>query len=605
VNGGAPLEGGGGAPGRPRGGRRRISPSLLLFFLAIGLRLLYLYDLKDYEFLDRLQLDPLAYDLKAKAIGEGESPAPGRPYYQSPLYAYFLAGVYALSGESQAAARLVQVVLGGIAVVLLARLGASLFGRNAGWVAGLAAALYAPFPFYEAQIMKTSLGVFLALAGTWLLLRRDSRASALGAGFLIGCAALVRENDLLFLFLAAVSVAWGVEAGKGSLRRALLVLLGGGIALAPVAVRNRVVSGEWILITSQGGQNFYIGNNELARGTYTELPFVRPDPRYEEEDFRAEAARRLGRDPSAAEVSRYWYGEAFRWMRGAPGEALALLLRKAGAFWNRLELPDNENFYYMRDRFFSLRLFPVTFGWVALFGIVGMIACLPRFRSLFLLYAGVGGTFAGLTAFFVVSRYRLPAVPFLILFAAEGARVALASLRERRPARSAALAGAFVLSGALVFLARPIDFDPRTDGYLPLHVNRAMLFAEAGERGPAIEEYRAALRLAPDRPSIRKRLALLLLEEGRKEEARRELEAALPGLPRDAGIRNDLAILFLEQGERAKALALLEEAASLDPGLEGPHRNLGRLYLEMGRAEDGARETARADSLRAARGGNR
>ncbi|MFH1680343.1 MAG: hypothetical protein ABIH26_06835 [Candidatus Eisenbacteria bacterium] len=386
--------------------------------------------------------------------------------------------------------------------------------------------------------------------------------------------------------------------GSGSRRRALLVLLGGACAVAPVALRNHAVSGEWILVTSQGGQNFYIGNNERAEGTYTSLPFVRPDPRYEEEDFRAEAVRRLGREIPAGAVSRYWYGEGLRWMRARPREAAALLGRKALLFWSALELPDNENFYYMRDRFLALRLFPLTFGPVAVFALLGMVLSLRRLRSLFLLYAGALSVFAALVAFYVFSRYRLPAVPFLILFAAEGVRATVSTLRSRRWARAAGIAGILAGAAIIVFAARPIDFDPRREGYLPLHVNRAMLFAEEGERVRAIEEYREALRLVPERPAIRKRLAYLLLEEGREKEALLEMEVALRGLPRDAGLRNDLALLLLGEGREEEALLLLREAARLDPNLESARRNLARLLLERGEKGEEARDRAPADSLR-------
>lgn len=570
-----------------------------LFLFAVVLRLFYLFDLKDDALADRLLLDPGAYDRKAAAILEGKSPDPGRAFYQAPLYAYYLAGVYAVAGRDLDAVRVVQVLLGGASVVLIARIGFVFFGLPTGWLAGAAAALYAPFPFFEAQIMKTSLGVFLLLAGFLMLAAGKNWRGALAGGFLVGLAALAQENALLLLFAAALGAAWGTRPRGGSLRRALLVLAGGSCALAPVAIRNRAVSGEWVLITSQGGQNFYIGNNERAEGTYTSLPFVRPDPRHEEEDFRIEAERRLGRAAAPSEVSRFWYEEGLRWMRAHPGDAAALVVRKALLFWNALELPDNENFYYMRDRHLALRLFPLTFGAAAVFALAGMVVSLRRFRELLLLYAGVGAPFAALVVFYVFSRYRLPVVPFLLLFAAEGVRVSAEAVRGRRWGRAAALAGVLAAAILLVHAARPIDFDPRREGFLPLHVNRAMLFAEEGDAALAIEEYREALRIAPDRPAIRKRLAYLLLEEGRREEALREMESARAGLPHDAAIRNDLALLLLEEGKADDALLLLREAVRLDPNLESARRNLDRLLRERGEDAVGVRVLESADGLRA------
>jgi len=585
------------------GGVRRTPISLGIFLLALLLRLLYLADLSDYEFRDRLDLDPKAYDEKALQIVQGCDPHPGLPFYQSPLYAYFLAGVYRVAGHSYDAVRIVQALFGALSALWILWIGRRLFSRTTGNLAGLVAALYAPFPFYEAQIMKTSLGVFLILSGTILVLRDRSRRAVFFGGLLIGLAALVRENALLFLAVAFVGLLWGRAPGRGSVGKALLLLLGGAAAIAPVTARNVLVSGDWALVTSQGGQNFYIGNNEAAAGTYTGLPFVRPDPRYEEIDCRREAERRAGRELSPSEVSRFWYAEAFRWMKENPRGAATLWGRKVLLFWDDRELPDNENIYYMRERFGALRLFPITFGSVAALALVGMVASIRRFRPLLLVYGGVGTTFASLVAFFVFSRYRVHVVPFLILFAAETVRLGAAALRDRRWSRVLLLLAGTGGALVLTFLVRPGDYDPKWEGYLAMHVNRAMLFAEAGEWEQAAGEYGLALEIAPDQGEVRKRRAQALLQAGRREEARDEFGRAAALLPRDGAVRNDLALLMLEGGRKNEAEELLREAIRIEPGLEGPHRNLGRLLVESGREEEGRRQIAVADSLRAEREG--
>ena len=93
-------------------------------------------------------------------------------------------------------------------------------------------------------------------------------------------------------------------------RVAALAGLGLGFVLvvAPVTLRNTVVGGDFVLITSQAGQNFFIGNYRGAMGLYRAPPFVRAHPFFEEEDFRAEARRRTGRrrarDRGRAPVAR-------------------------------------------------------------------------------------------------------------------------------------------------------------------------------------------------------------------------------------------------------------------------------------------------------------
>ena len=554
-----------------------------IVLLAAVIRAVWFADLGSYELRNDLQLDPAAYHAQAEAILSGEGPAPGLPYYQAPLYPYFLAALYTLGGPNFDTVRAVHMLLGLLTLVVIAGIGALTFGRPAGLIAALAGALYAPFPFYEAQVMKTSLGLFLAVAGVYALLRSRSARWALAAGFVLGLAALVRENLLLLVAGGAIALWWGARAGSGSRKRAILLLVGGAIAVAPVTIRNAIHSGEFIVVTSQGGQNFYIGNNELARGVYTALPFVRPDPRYEQADFKAEGNRRAGEALSPARLSRFWFGEALGWMQSNPQGAANLWGKKFLLFWNDLEIPDNENFYYLRDRFVSLRLIPLTFGAIAPFAILGMLISLRRFRERFPLYLGVGAALIPLVAFYIFSRYRLGAVPFLLIFAAAGGVNLWEMIRQKRVA--AAALSLMVLSIGWVGANRldPIAFNPRLDGFVPLHVNRAMLFVERGEGARAIDEYKSAAALAPENGVVRKKLAELYRKEGMHAEAEEAFAAAVRLLPSDAAVRNDLAVILLQQGRIEEAEKLLREAIRIDPSAEGARHNLERLLGERAR----------------------
>ena len=107
------------------------------------------------------------------------------------------------------------------------------------------------------------------------------------------------------------------------------MLIGSGVVLALSAGHNVVGSGEWVLTTSNAGQNFYIGNNALnLKGQYTRLPFVDPNPKYEERGFAREAHRRTGVELTPTEVSRYWFGQGLDWIRANPGDWLVLTGKK-------------------------------------------------------------------------------------------------------------------------------------------------------------------------------------------------------------------------------------------------------------------------------------
>ncbi len=506
-----------------------------------------------------------------------------------------------MAGENFDAVRVIQIILGVATIGLTAALGFLLFGRTTGLIAALAAALYGPFPFYEAQIMKTALGVFLGVAGCYALARARSSPAALLAGVILGLSVLVRENMLLLLGAGVLILIAGLRPTEGSIRRGAWLLAGGILAIGPVTIRNAIVSDDLILVTSQGGQNFYIGNNESAIGLYTQLPFVRPDPKFEQIDFLKEAKRRSGIEHSPAALSRFWFGQGFRWMGENRADAARLWGSKFLLFWNDREMPDNENFYYLRDRFPALRLFPVTFGWIAPFALIGLVISMGRFRKRAPVYMAVLANLAALVVFFLFSRYRVGAAPFLILFAAEAVRWGVLQLRERRWGKVAgySTALAFLIPATSSF--NPIDFDPRTEGMLPLHVNRALFFQEDGARTEAIQEYREVLAIDPDHWMALRQLATLYREVGEVEEAQAHMKRAVELSPHDAEVRNDLALLHLMQGDLSSALRYLHAAIRIDPYDERPRRNLARVYRDLERFDDAAREEAIADKLQNSR----
>ena len=209
-------------------GHGGFSNILAILGAALALRLAYLWEASQSPFAASLYLPIDAYRYHIRAVEWLHGAWPGHDaFFRPPLYPFFLGSIYALTGPNPVAALAVQAVLGALSVVLLAWIGGLLFRPVTGAVAGITAAFYAPFPFYEAQVMKTGLGVFLLLAGTLLVVRGRGSWSGFFAGILLGMTLLIRENALLFLAAAVIWAAWGWARGQGSRRRALLLLLGG------------------------------------------------------------------------------------------------------------------------------------------------------------------------------------------------------------------------------------------------------------------------------------------------------------------------------------------------------------------------------------------
>ena len=393
---------------------------------------------------------------------------PLRPFYQDPLYPYWLACLIGVVGPGVAVLRLISAGLGTLTPLVVAWAGRIGLGRAEGFIAGWITAFYGPLIFADGSLEKEGLATFwtaLALVLMARLSRSDPLAWAGIAGVAWGLIGLLRSNALIIAPLAA---AWLVvrpgapgtaDRGGRGWKAASAFLAGFLLVVAPVAAVNTAISHphEWLGTTWQLGPNLYIGNGPEATGTYTALPFVRPHPAYEAGDFASEAMRRAGRTLSPGQVSRFWLAQGLKMWVTAPIASLRLLFLKLGLVTHNAEIPDNQDI-----EFVQLVAAPaLAWGFVP-FGLVFPLAALglgrlPRTRFWWFLVLSTGLGLFATALFFVVGRYRVPWVPGLILLASAGV-VDLSRMARRGDWR-----GIVLRAAALGLPAAVLCWWPRAD----------------------------------------------------------------------------------------------------------------------------------------------
>lgn len=564
----------------PRADRWSILTFAGVFLLALAVRLLYVAEIAEHPLASYPIADARAYLEWARQLAAGDlwSRAQG-VFYQAPLYPYFLAGVLGLAGESLNAIRLVQAVAGALGCALLVVAGRFFFDRPAALLAGILLALYAPVVFTEALIQKEALAVFvtsalLACLG-WASLPAAAPAEGqtaawrwLAVGLALGVLCLLRENALL---LAPVLALWLVLSGNGRrlgprLLPAAALAVGLAVALAPVSLRNLAIGGGLTLTTAQAGPNFFIGNHDGATGSYQPLRAGRSDPRFERRDAVEIAERALGRKLAPAEVSGYWFGRAFAFLRQQPLAWLALEARKAWMVTHRHELADAEDFYLFREGSALLTGLSVlgNLGVLLPLAAAGVALTWRRWRELAPLYLTAATLLLSVAVFFVFGRYRLPAVPALALLAAAGLREAWLRVRAPGTRRAAASLAPAALAAALV--AVPVNLPPPaawTAGAGMAYSNLGVALAGQGRLDEAIVQYEKAIALTPDLVEGHLNLGSTLLYQGRVEEALPHLERAAALQPQDAEIEQQLGVALDRRGDRAGAVAHLRRALEL------------------------------------------
>src|SRR5205085_8788818 len=111
--------------------------ALVIFAVALAVRLVHVYQLKSTPFFDTLLGDAHGYDLWAQRLAAGDWIGTD-VFYQAPLYPYFLGVVYSIFGRDLLIVRIVQALIGSASCVLLGMAGARLFSKRVGLIAALA-----------------------------------------------------------------------------------------------------------------------------------------------------------------------------------------------------------------------------------------------------------------------------------------------------------------------------------------------------------------------------------------------------------------------------------------------------------------------------------
>src|SRR5688572_20376287 len=334
--------------------------ALIIFAVALTLRLIHVWQIRSSPFFDVLLGDANGYDKWAQRLAGGDWIG-SQVFYQAPLYPYFLGVLYSVFGRDLLVVRIVQAVIGSASCVLLGMAGARFFSQRVGLIAGLALALWAPAIFFDGLLQKSVLDMFLVCLAMYLIARLVyppegghhhthskqvvsgfSRIDWIALGLTMGALALTRENALIFIL---VIVIWSAQRPlKRSLSERLVpFVIGLAVVLTPVVIRNYAIDGGLYVTTSQFGPNFYIGNNPQADGTYASIRFGRGAPEFERTDATEVAEGSVGRSLTASAVSSYWTGRALGYITGQPLDWLRLMGRKTLLLVNRSEMIDTES----------------------------------------------------------------------------------------------------------------------------------------------------------------------------------------------------------------------------------------------------------------------
>lgn len=430
----------------------------IILTAGILVRLIYDASLANNLFLGTYILDSLVLHSWATDILAGKTA--DTAFFRAPLYPYALALVYKMFGVSPWSAILFHNILGLLTGVISYLFAGRLFGQKVAVWAGLVVVIYPTLIYFEGETMITTLAVFLYTLTAYRLfvaVEKPSVKNVVKVGLVFGLAAITRPSilPLVVIFPVAFLAKHGFAAVKDGIIKSLVFVTALFVPILPVTLTNLVKGGEFVLISTQGGANFYIGNSQDADG----ITVVAPGPNlrigpYNDNIWTSsidEAERRNGRKLTQSEVSSFWFGEALDEIKSDIRRAAGLFSKKFYYFWHGQEIFNNKSLYYAGEyswlmsgllwkkliNFPSGILFPLTF--------LGMFLGFRNKQQVLVpvLYAVLFALVV--SAFFVCARFRQPILPLAIMLATYGLAELVRLYRKNRKVFFAGCAALVVL----------------------------------------------------------------------------------------------------------------------------------------------------------------
>jgi hypothetical protein len=364
---------------------------------------------------------------------------PGEPateqvqrFGRAPLYPLFLAPLARfdpslrasrMPGDVPAAVKIVQAFVGAAGVLFIGLIGARL-SPAAGQLSAAIASVYPPLVWIPAYALSEALYSTLALACAWVLggvtdgsawatgaspARSASPARLLTAGGLAGLAILTRPAMLLFLPLAVVLIMWRLRTTRSGVVAVAMFIAATVLVIAPWTMRNRLTTGHFVLVASEGGITFWTGNHREARGEGD----LAANPHLKRRNLELRARHR---GLTEEQLEAIYYREAIGFIVEDPIRWLGLLAKKLFYTW----VPLGPSYRLHSPRYFWVAV--VSYSVLFPFALAGFASSL-RTGAPWALLALAASAVLACVIFFPQERFRIPIIdPTLIVCAGALAR---------------------------------------------------------------------------------------------------------------------------------------------------------------------------------------
>jgi|GEM_PF-409979 len=316
---------------------------LFVFFIAVGVRLLYLQD----YYVQLLKHDPWMTDIARHYENEARryqeegrilyprdpvDPGDARLILHPPGYSAMIAAIFGLWGDSESRVRLVQIVADALSAVLVLLIATQLLPYSASLASVTLVALSPHLAFYSLWISPDSICVLPILAAVYLVIKAHKRprvALVIAAGAMIGVSCWLRANAMMLAPFLALSMLLLFEKGR-RLRYAAALVIATAVVISPITIRNWILFHHFVPISIAGGENLVVGIADFDKEGRFGMPTSDGDVAIKDAEwFGRPEYRESAWFPDGVERDQARFAKGFEVIRSNPGWFLGVAIRRA------------------------------------------------------------------------------------------------------------------------------------------------------------------------------------------------------------------------------------------------------------------------------------
>ncbi len=447
---------------------------------------------------------------------------------------FYIGGKNFASGDILASSPATQFSMGVATVLLVYLISLELFNLRAAIFGAILYNFYGPALMYEGTLLRASLLAFLGPLSLYLVIqviKNPKPYLVVAAGIAISLFIQCRPNVSIIFILLPLLYFYPFD--KRTLQLLLKMGLVALIFFLPLLIRGWIVHGKFVFFDASGPAAFLIGNH----------------PDYGGVSLVAELEHPGGLNMEFGEMFSIFMDRLTEQPMGMVG----LYIRKLYYLFSSLE-PYNNYDYLLFKKFSILLNTPLAnFSLISSLALSGLVFRIGKGRNIKLLYGFMGGITVAVLLFFLLARFRVPAVPYFAIFAGFTLDTFIRWLKQRQWIKSVQI---FLFCSLLIVIFNIPELTRGTqqaywdDLYFQIGLN----LASSERYSQAIEPLDHYLKNNPGDMHTLSVRALALRKTGDTRRSVMTYQKIISLEPENAEAQFNLANLYAEGGDWEKAM---------------------------------------------------